>query len=276
LSRPPASALPSYREPPITEVVIGIAFKDAAGFSAAHAGDLWRTEWEPTFPGIEEHPPYLPPIERMDVPLEGPSISLELGDRPMTRIWFISSDGQEVIQVQRDWFACNWRKVKPGSEYDRWPKRRAAFETHVVEFESYIRNRGLGKVTPTQCEVTYVNHIVAGSRWTTHGQLDQVLRLASTTHDGFLPTPEQIQVAASYVISNEEESLGRLHVSAQPGALREDGTPIFVLNLTARGAPLAEGLEGALAFLDLGREWIVRGFAELTTTEMQDVWGRYA
>jgi hypothetical protein len=50
--------------------------------------------------------------------------------------------------------------------------------------------------------------------------------------------------------------------------------PMFVLTLTARGRPIGEGIEGALAMLDIGREWIVRGFASVTTRTMHDVWRR--
>ena len=50
--------------------------------------------------------------------------------------------------------------------------------------------------------------------------------------------------------------------------------PIFVLNLTARGEPLGDGVNGAFAFLELARDWIVKGFDELTRPEMHRVWER--
>ena len=37
---------------------------------------------------------------------------------------------------------------------------------------------------------------------------------------------------------------------------------------------MGEGIDGAFAFLDLEREWIAKGFTELTTTEMHRVWER--
>jgi hypothetical protein len=46
------------------------------------------------------------------------------------------------------------------------------------------------------------------------------------------------------------------------------------LTLTARGAPIGAGVAGALEFLDLGRRWIVRGFADLTTERMHIAWRR--
>ena len=46
--------------------------------------------------------------------------------------------GKEVVQAQPDWFACNWRRVSRGDEYDRWPSRRAAFERHFQELEEFV------------------------------------------------------------------------------------------------------------------------------------------
>lgn len=268
------NGLPSFRRPPITEVVVGVAFKDAA-VSTAHFGDLWRSRWEGRLPRVEEHPPYSPPLERFDMPVSGPGISLEFSTRPVTRLWFVTADGQELIQVQRDWFACNWRKVKTGDAYDRWPARRSAFAGAFGDLESYVEDQGLGKVSIVQCEVTYINHIVAGGVWSHHGELSKVLRLARTVDT--MPQPEQLQVAATFVIPNEQgDPVGRLHMAAQPGVLRDTGVPIFGLNLTARGAPEGEGLEGALQFLDRGREHIVETFAEVTTPEMHEEWERDA
>jgi hypothetical protein len=68
--------------------------------------------------------------------------------------------------------------------------------------------------------------------------------------------------------------VGRLHVVSQPAWTKTDNTPILVLNLTARGEPLEGGIEGAFGFFELGRKWIVKGFAELTTAEMHKVWER--
>lgn len=267
----------NFRNPPITEVVVGVAFKDAAGLSTAHIGECWRAKWESRFPRVEEHPPYSPPVERFDVPPHGPTFALELSVRPTTRLWFVTDDGHELIQVQRDWFACNWRKVSTGSEYDRWPARRAAFETFYTDLERFVEDRGLGKVTPVQCEVTYVNHIVAGDGWQNLGELPAILRLAGAIGGESVSAPEQMQLGASFVISDETDTpRGRLHVTAQPAALRDGGAPLYVMNLTARGGPEGEGLRGALAFLDRGRAQIVRTFTAITTESMHEVWGRDA
>ena len=46
------------------------------------------------------------------------------------------------------------------------------------------------------------------------------------------------------------------------------------MNLMAREAPIGAGIDGAFEFFDLGRVWVVRGFADLTTDSMQSSWER--
>jgi hypothetical protein len=59
----------------------------------------------------------------------------------------------------------------------------------------------------------------------------------------------------------------------QPGWKNgQAGTPIYVLELTVRGAPIGQGIGGAQSFFDIGHEWIVRGFKDVTTSMMHAVW----
>ena len=76
------------------------------------------------------------------------------------------------------------------------------------------------------------------------------------------------------ILAEEGKPIGRLHVALQPAWKKADNSPILVMTLTARGAPLGEDIEGAFAFFELGRRWIVKGFADLTTPEMHRAWER--
>jgi hypothetical protein len=78
-----------------------------------------------------------------------------------------------------------------------------------------------------------------------------------------------------FVIPDEAaKPVGRLHVVVQPAWKKSDNSPILALSLTARGVPFGEGVEGAFAFFDLGRRWIVKAFADITTPDMQRAWER--
>lgn len=70
------------------------------------------------------------------------------------------------------------------------------------------------------------------------------------------------------------EPFGRLQVSAQPRRRLVDDSPIIQLELTARGIPLGEDLDGVLRCFEFGHALIVRGFAAITTPEMHRIWER--
>ena len=90
----------------------------------------------------------------------------------------------------------------------------------------------------------------------------------------FLPAPEEAVLRWRYRIPGIDGPAGRLYVTAQPSWRTADGSPVWVMNLMARGAPIGTGIDGAFEFFDLGREWVVRGFADLTTDAMQSYWER--
>jgi len=269
------SPLPSYESPPVVEVVVGVALKPIAGLTVAHLGAFWS---QPIisrhFPKVEEQATLIPPVENFTggQPL---SISLALG-QTAPRLWLLNDDGEELVQLQRDWFACNWRKVGPESTYGRWPQRRKALTRWFGEFADFVEKNELGRVEPTQCEITYVDHVPTqdfGS--STHAGLNRLLRLVEPPERLLGQGPEQTYLSSTYVIPDDDgKPIGRLHVDAQPAFRRNDNVPIYVLNFTARGRPEGEGLDGALQFLKRGRYWAVTAFAELTTKEMQHKWGR--
>ena len=60
---------------------------------------------------------------------------------------------------------------------------------------------------------------------------------------------------------------------SSPGVLAAP-EPTKQADWSARGVPFGEGVEGAFAFFDLGRRWIVKAFADITTPDMQRAWER--
>lgn len=268
------TTLPSFRNPPVTEVVASVTFKPIQQLNAVALGRLWDRYLSGEFPRVEEQPPYDPPMERFGPPTPaGLSLQLEAGF-PSPRMWFLNEDGNELLQFQRNWFACNWRKVRPDDQYARWPSRRTAFSTWYEALSKFLGEEGLDVPVPVQCEVTYINHIVAGDTWKSHGELHRILRIVAPPAE-FDLVEEQRSMTAQFLMAKDGEPWGRLHVKAQPAFRREDDRPVVVLELTARGIPQGTSLPGILTFLDAGRDAIVTGFAAITAPEMHTEWGRY-
>ncbi len=181
----------------------------------------------------------------------------------------------ELVQVQQDRFIHNWRKVGEGDAYPRYERLRERFRDEVSKFEEFLGEENIGELAVDQCEVTYVNHIRRAGQWQSHGEIEKLLRhWAPLPAGAFLPAPEDADLRWRYRIPGSGGPAGRLYVTAEPSWSADDGRPVWVLNLRARGAPIGTDINGAFEFFDLGREWVVRAFADLTTDSMQRCWER--
>lgn len=270
------AALPSFASPPVTEVVIATRFEAVASYSVLTAADLARVAADSGHDVIEERPGYEAPTERFGPGSSRTQVSLEvLAGPPPARYWFRNASGDELLQLQPNWIAANWRKVAPTAEYGRWDSRWNAF----ASWASAVEQRLGPPLRYDQVEVTYVNHIERQGVWEGHGDASAVFAFLSTSSAGaadFLPRPEQTRADVQFVIPHPTDGrpIGRLHASVAPVFKLPADEPAFVLNLTARGEPLSPGLQGVRSFADIAHEWIVRGFAELTNKAMHAAWQR--
>lgn len=266
-----AENIVSFQSPPVVEVVAGVALSGAGADANVMLGAFWKDRLRTEFPTLQPQPTYTPPVEVFGPGPHGPTLTFEFGLAPPTaRLWAMSPDGQNLLQLQPDYFACNWRKVQPHDQYDRWSKRRHAFTRWLTDLLDYLAAEGAPRPGIHQCEVTYINHIVAGKTWQSHADFSRVFRVGLQS----FPHPlEQVAAQAQFVLGNDGQPWGRLHARIMPAFARDGRTPLFVLELTARGAPMGDDVEGATNFLDRARDAIDRTFLALTTEEMQTEWG---
>ncbi len=258
--------LSDYATPPVIEVVCSILFKPIKALLAPYFGLLWE-KYKPDYPICREVPPLTPVIEHLTE--EPPPIDLHLTDvPPLPRMWFVHKNDNGIVQVQRDRFLHNWKKTKPEDEYPRYPTVIKLFKDRLSQFKSFLEENELGVIEPLQYEMTYINHILQGDGWTNLNEIGNVFPdfALRVSKDRFLPEPEGINWRTSFALPNQ---LGRLHVTIQHGKVRETGQPLLILNLTVRGIGSDKSSDGMWPWFDLAREWIVRGFADLTGEEVQ-------
>lgn len=262
---------PSFEAPPVVEVVLSVGFQPIAPLRWFHMARLWDEQFKVRFPRVEEQARYEMPMESLGKQT-GPSVSLELlTTPPLPRLWFVDGAGSQLVQVQNDWFARNWRKAPGAVEYPRYPKLSELFRADLEAFQQYLRSEDLGEIKPTQCEVTYINHI-PWPRQNDVGNLGAVLTLVAEKVPSFGVQPEAQQINYQYLVDREGESVGRLHVSANRARRVVDGADIIVMNLTVRGAPLGPDVDGVVAFQDLAREWAMQAFLGSTREHMHQIW----
>jgi len=268
-----ANSLPDYETPPVVEVVFAVAtaslpmtLVDLARFGLENLEE---------FPERQEQPPMAMPTESLQSEGQtiGPSLAL-LSGVPPGRLWFQSSDHTRLVQLQKDWLACNWQGASTDKPYPHYESIEGLFLETWDKWSKFVNDQGFGEVVAAQCELSYINHVAPGTVWQSHGEVDKVVRLAGRA-EGFLPQPEDGQVMFRYRMSDGEKDVGRLYVQATPGLRPADRSPVIQLNLTARGFPSSNDRVGLTNFFRLAHRWIVEGFASATTDVAQDqLWGR--
>lgn len=269
---------PDFEQPPVEEVALSVQYAPLPGMTTAHVAQYWESVRD-RFPRWEEASPIEPTVELFGVPKIGLprfAFSVEGGILPH-RALFVDAHSVELVQVQRDRFVRNWRRRPDATEYPRYPVLRDRFQADFGEFLSFLGRQGLAGPEINQCEVTYVNHIVPGGGWQRHGDVHRVLTtISGELSDEFLPEPETIEATFRYVFfwPGSEESAGRLHVAVRPVYRVSDDTPLLAITLTARGRPRGNDVASVTAWMDVGHDFLVHGFASMTTPEMHRLWGR--
>ena len=269
------SRRPEFASPPVIEVALSVQFVPLTTLTTAQLGLLWGC-FRDEFPDTEDQPPLPHIVEAFDGALIPPPTIEILSEPQLPRCWFKSSSDPLLIQVQRDRFVFNWRQSGSREPYPRYPTVRERFQQHFRKFERWVSDAGVGPIVPDQCEVTYVNHIVSDDGKSQGQLVPEIFATWTGLQAGaLLSAPEDIGFQIRHRIESPSgHPLGRLHIRVEPRVEIATGRQLLRLVLTARGAPPTEDLPGILMFFDLGREYIVRGFTEITSEAAHRAWGR--
>ena len=266
-----AAGLPDFLRPPVDEVAASFQFPGIPGFGIQHFGLFWeRVRKE--YSRFETHPPIANVVERME-PDFGRHPEFAFVTVPDVRGWYLNASGDRLTQVQHNRFIHNWRKVTGDEPYPRYPAIRSQLAMDWSLFLAFLRDENLDPPKVNQCEVVYVNHIEYDKGWSGYGELGKVVATLATPRakNRFLPLPERVNMQVSYRL---EGNAGRLYVEFLPVIRARDGKEVLQMTLTARGTPKSGSDDDIFTWLDLGRSWVVRGFADFTTTTMHEIWGK--
>ena len=267
---------PKFRRPPVIETLLGVQFGPLRSFSIPHFGLFW-SQIRSDYPNQEMKPPLGPEVEDFGMSVAPGGVKVMLTTEPEARCWFIDPSQTQLIQLQRDRFIRNWRKVTGQELYPEYAVLKPRFAEDWARFLRFLDSAGIEQPEVNQCEVTYVNHIPIGVGAETgvesFGEIHKILSIIAAPHPGFLPESEVTMLNSRYLMPDKK---GRLYVTVQPAVRKDDRRVVLQLTLTARGRPDSASIEDVLRWFDLGHEWIVRGFADLTTTDMHDRWERIA
>ena len=254
---------PDYKAPPITEVAIGVEFQHLQRLKLPHVGALWD-QFRKEFP-IADHAP--PIASEASAPIIDSSTGL-----PLPRAWFINTTQSRLIQFQPDRLYFNWRRRDQDSIYPRYPELIERFSEIYSIFDRSLAELGLGVIQPTAYEITYINHIVQETGSDASAEMSKVFRdfLWSEATDRYLPRPTNIAWQSTFELP---EGQGRLNAKVNPAKRSSDFADILLFELSARGSSQAN--TEFRKWFDMAHDRIVKGFADLTTVDIQqNIWGR--
>jgi uncharacterized protein (TIGR04255 family) len=253
---------PSFKNPPVNEVVCGVRFRPSEKFRIAHIGLLWK-RFKDEYPIVQHASPLASAAGEL-------LVDASTGT-PLPRVWFINDTGDKLIQFQGDRFYFNWRRKK--DKYPRYGNIVHNFDMLVCNIVDFNKEFEFGEIEPIDYELTYINHIEKGHGWETTEDLPHVFKDFRWNHarDRFLPKPDKIAWNTSFILPND---YGRLIVNLKQGIRKEDRLPLLLFELKTSGLGNSAKIEHYRKWFDLSREWIVRGFADLTTSEQHKIWER--
>jgi uncharacterized protein (TIGR04255 family) len=251
-----AAVLPSYDAPPVIEVVLGLTFETLSSVKLPHIGLFWD-RIRADFPRCEQAPPL------GDVNL---IIERESGV-PLPRVWFINPADDNLIQLQKNKFLFNWRKRE--SSYPRYGSVSNHFFEYLTRFKQFLSDNDLGTIKPRECECTYINHIPKGIEWEKARDITAVVPDITWRHldERFLPDPDGLTWAAIFTMS---PNAGHLSIKLNSATRLPDNTPLFVLELTAKASVIDKSDDDLKQWYATAREWIVRGFEDMTSERVQE------
>lgn len=255
--------LPSYRNPPLTEVACGLKFQPLEKLTIPHVGVFWES-LRKDFPNVQHAAPLGVDEGTID----------RTTNLPVPRIWLINKADDRLLQIQRNMFFYNWRRRQASKPYPRYPSIVKQFRRRFSSFIDFLGENDLGSISPIECELAYINHIPRGEGWDSIDGISRILPDFNwqRKESRFLPHPSGISWNWIFDLPSE---MGELSVKLQQGIRKIDNTPILTLELRA-SVNLSEETDYSLwEWFPVAHEWIVQGFADLTGRRVQEgVWKR--
>jgi len=270
---PPRDAvLPDFGAPPVVETVVGYSFSPIPQWDLRHFGLFWN-EVSKQYPTFQVQPPI---ADAADITSRVGLANLIVRAVGVTelpvRCWYVDASDARLLQLQRNRFLHNWRKVSGQETYPRYDDEiRPRFLAEWKRYVAFLQEHGLSQPEVSGWEVTYVNHFEKGREWSTLADIGRILRLWNAqSFPPRLGVPDGLVLDLAFPIDQNS----KLAISVRPAVHQRDGREVLVLNLTARGK--VANSEQAVQGIDSGREAIVTAFVDLTTDQMHELWQRRA
>ena len=253
----------SFARPPVSEVVAGLVFLPRTDVLIPHFGEFWAQSLKHDYPDVKHAPPVAPHGEQ-------PAGDVATG-LPLPRLWFMSPTESRLVQLQQDRIYANWRQTGPEDQYIRYEPLREEAGRVVRLFDEYVTALTAEPLKAVRYEITYVNTLRQGREFVSASDLNNVfIDIGWNQRQRFLASPARIGARFEFELP---DASGTLAVSLDPARMAGSADDVLRLQLAAVATvPVTSRIE-FLDWLDVAHEQIVRGFKDLTTPAMHEMWG---
>ncbi len=223
-----------------------------------------------------------PPLAAVSEAPQGRELQFDLSSVPLPRLWFSERGGPYLIQLQKDRFILNWRKLSDEEAYPHFLDSNGSegvwgrFVTEFALLREFQDETGREPPRPTRCELAYINHLSRGRDWESPSDVGRLLKpFASCSAFRFRERlalgPEVVNLHMVFSLPGER---GHLALRSYPGKRVCDDQEMFFVELRASG-PISAGASDKeiAAWFATAHSCIVLGFVDLATEEGKLHWG---
>lgn len=256
-----------FSRPPINEVGLSVSFAEPSlfdGYDIRALHDLFRAHY---------------PIHERQAPTDGNDMEAAFGLPPLapsasSRWWFIASNSADILQLQENYIARNWRRtVSPDHppSYPGFAKLLSDFERDLATVKNWRESLGYNLPDARSCELMYDDVIpveVGNQRF----ELSNMLK--------FWNPISQTRPFAGWqcawvepVVAEEANLAGNLQVQILAAAMtQDDAPPRPILRIIWKASTLNAPLHDVGIFFRAAHERILSRFSEMLTAELMDSW----
>lgn len=257
---------PVYVRPPINEIALSVSLATATLFDAYDVRsfhDLFRHE----FPGHER----TDPIEGVDFEQYAGLTPLNADGRA-TRWWFTSADGADILQVQQNFIARNWRRmvgIDDAPKYPGFTEVRGSFDKAVNQSRTWHRGQGRDMPKPRAVELMYddvLPGLIENEKFMLSSMLNHLSSLGSRMANW------QNAWIESVTVPGAPDATLSVQIVAAAASVAGSSEPRPVVRIIWRAAMETDSWSTVAAFFDAAHAHIGRRFHEIVADKVKSNW----
>lgn len=266
-----ASPANGFEAPPLWEIAVSAATNGTVldPYDVREVHDLFREE----LPHSERQAP----IPHLPVAafVGGPAPSTEFNEGLLPRWWFVSEDGTDLLQLQEQFVASNWRRRSsvPGArfKYPGFDTVVARYEERLHRLRRFHEGRGTDFPPPAACELLYNNIIPLEDDTGERLPLSEVLAEYSRAEERPVLGFSMLWMEDIDGLASEDPSILQIELQVV-GAPLPEREPMPVVRLQFVAGAVRQTWDEVFAFYQAAHTHIRHRLMVLTTEEAHQRW----